>query len=217
MAEYDSSAMLSLMKLEMKRPTNSPDVDDTILYQDLTEGLRWVSSILAKHGLEMNAVWEQATTSDNMTYTITTQPDVIVMLRDGRNGPFLMLGTDGDPHADLVWQGTTFLVPDNQTRAFGGGLQVRYIPQETAITASVQPTLQPARARLVAVYHAAEIFLGRGGYRDVSFLTAKKSAALFGDPNVPGDCGIIGSRKQAFAGPGQRGPGAMWYKSFLVA
>jgi len=199
MAEFDSADLLAKLKRELRRPTSDAQIDDTDLYELLTEGCRYTQALMAVHGFEQNASWELATTADNMTYTITQTPVGILEIRDGRSGPVLQLGPDSDPSTDLVWQGTTFLVPDNQTREFGNGLWVRYTAQHPAISASVEPTLLPARNRYLAIYKAAELWMDRGGYKDATVFSNKLHRMAFGDPSMPGDAGVISAMKQPFA------------------
>lgn len=189
---------MARLKSELRRPTNDAQVVDTDLYDLLTEGCRHVQTVLAAHGFEQNAVWEQATTSDNKTYSLVGVPQAIIEVRDGRAGPVLTLGPDSSPNTDLVWQGQTFLVPNDQTRTFTNGLQVRYTPLHVQISASTAPTLLPSRARYLAVFKAAELWMDRGGYRDATVFSNKFARMAWGDPSIPGDQGIIGALKQPF-------------------
>lgn len=201
MPEFDSSNCLARLRRELKRPTNdaaSNNTDD--LYELLTEGMRYVQGIMAAHGLDQNAISETATTADSgLTYTITGEPVGQVIARDGPSGITLILGPESDPATDLVWEGTTFRAPDAEPRLFTEGLIVRYTPEHPAMSASVEPTLTPIRGRLAAIYRAAELWMDRGGYRDATVFANKAAKVLFGDPQIPGDIGIIGVRKQAFS------------------
>jgi hypothetical protein len=199
-AEWDIADLLLRLQRELKRPANAIDVDTATLYTDLTEGLRWTQTLLSAHGMDDNAIWEEATTSDNKVYSLTQQPQGKLEVRDGRNGRRLQLGADSDPSTDLVWQGLTFLVPDDRERTFGGGLWVRYTPEPAVIDGSGnEPTLMPKRARLLAVYKAAELWMDRGGYRDSAVYANKLQRAAFGDPSSPGDVGIITASKQPWS------------------
>jgi hypothetical protein len=189
---------LAKVKRELRRPAGDAQIDDADLYELLTEGCRYAQQLLAVHGFEQNAEWEQATTSDSKTYTIDGTPMGVIEARDGRNGTVLVLGPDSDPQTDLVWQGSTFLVPNNETRTFGSGLWVRYTPQHPAMSAAVQPTLSPSRARYLAVFKAAELWMDRGGYKDATVFSNKLHRMAFGDPSIPGDVGLVSAMKQPF-------------------
>lgn len=211
MAEFDSADLLQKLKNELRRPTNDAQVVDTDLYDLLTEGCRHVQVLMAAHGMEQNALWEQATTSDTKTYTITGTPQAILEVRDGRAGPLQRLGPDSDPNTNLVWQGTSFLVPNDQTRVYANGLWVRYTPLHVQISASVAPTLLPARARYLAVFKAAELWMDRGGYRDATVFSNKFGRMAWGDPSIPGDQGLIGAMKQPFVITTSNSPD--WWRS----
>lgn len=198
MAEFDSADLLSKLKNELRRPTADAQVVDSDLYDLLTEGLRHVQQLLAAHGFDQNAVWELATTSDQKTYSVTGEPMAIMEVRDGRNGVNMVLGPDSDPNTDLVWQGASFLVPNNETRTFVNGLYVRYTPTHVQISASVVPTLKPSRGRYLAVFKAAELWMDRGGYRDATVFSNKYHRMAFGNPDIPGDQGIVTAMKQPF-------------------
>lgn len=209
MTEFSSSDSLLRLRRELKRPTNDAGVDDTDLYQLLTEGMRYTQALMAKHGLTHNAGWEQATTSDTMTYTIASEPEGTYTLRDGRNGTLLVVGEDGDPGVDLVRSGLTFLVPNQLPRVFANGLWVYYTPEHGEVTTTAEPTLKPLRARLLGIYHAAELWYDRGGYRDSEVYAQKFQKLAFGS-GLPGDVGLIPSKKQPFAV--RNGP-YFWWKS----
>lgn len=211
MAEFDSADLLQKLKSELRRPTNDAQVVDSDLYDLLTEGCRHVQSLLAAHGLEQNAQWEQCTTTDSKTYSLTGTPRGTLEVRYGRAGPLLTLGPDSDPNTDLVWQGQTFLVPNDQTRTFTNGLWVRYTPLHVQISASVAPTLLPSRMRYLAVMKAAELWMDRGGYRDATVFSNKFGRMAWGDPSIPGDQGMVGALKQPFVISTSNAPD--WWRS----
>jgi hypothetical protein len=207
MSDLDAPDCLARVKRELKRPSSDAAQDDTDLYQLLTEGCRKAQEILARHGFEHNAIWEQATTSDTITYSILYEPVGPMEARDGRTGRLLMIGPDGHSSTDLVWTGEAFLIPEARTKTFSNGLWIRYTPEHGVVNATTAPTLKPTRARLFAIYHAAHLWLDRGGFRDIDWIVAKKQEVLFGDGQ--GDTGIIG-RKQ----PWQRETGGYsWHRS----
>lgn len=213
MADYDSADMLARLKRELKRPTSDPALDDTDLYQLLTRGLRYTQRLLAKHGLDQNATWELATTSDNQTYTITSEPaGGVLEVRHGRDGPVLVLGPDPDASTDLVWKGTTFIVPDGRTVPFANGIYVHYTPIHGAIDGGGnEPTLAPTEARDIAILHAAMLWFDRGGFRDTTWLDNKIHKLMFGNPAIPGDVGIVGGLKQPFLG--QPAKAQAWWRA----
>lgn len=213
MAEFDAADCLAKLKRELRRPTSDAQVDDTDLYELLTEGARYAQQLLATHGFEQNAAWEEATTADSMTYTILYEPYGPLEVRSGRNGSSLVLGPDSDPSTDLVWQGTTFLVPNNETRTFANGLWVRYTKTHGVISASSAPTLKPTRARYMAIFKAAELWMDRGGYKDATVFSNKLHRLAFGDPSMPGDVGLVGGLKQSFMLSAH--PPAWWHSSDL--
>lgn len=213
MATWDQADMLAKLKLELKRPTNDASLGtDDQLYALLSEGLAYTQALLSQHGLQQNATWEQASTVDTKVYTIAYEPVGPFNCYDGQDSTIpLIVGPEDVAQTDLVWQGLTLLVPRNQLRVFANGLWVFYTREAPAITASIAPALMPTRARKIAVLHAAREWLDRGGYREevVNAYTVKMSRVLFGDPSIPGDVGIVTSRKRGLSSRGFR-DGRWW-------
>ena len=163
--------------------------------------------------------WEQAATADSgLTYTLTNLPLGHAEVRDGKNGPVLMPGTQFDDWADFTWEnaGATIRFPSNRTRTFANGLWVRSVPTPTTISLSVAPSLKPDNARVLLVYQAAADWAAQGGLRDPGPYLAKLQRAAWGDPMNPGDTGLLGSVKQTYYGQGLSAAQAdqgVWYRA----
>lgn len=153
---------------------------------------------------------EKLTTADGgYTYTLARYPFGQVELRESRTGRRLEPGAEFSTSADFVQEGQTIRWCNGVQRTFTDGPYARYAPSPTDIAASAaEPTLLPAQARVLIVYRALDLWCAKGGYRDPSPFRNLFKLLAFGDPDTPGDPGIVGAlRRQYYAQGGSPGRG----------
>jgi hypothetical protein len=88
-----------------------------------------------------------------------------IELRESRNGRLLIPSADWG-NGDFVMEGDRIRIPGGRTRIFSAGPYARFVTPWTKISAAVQPTMKPARARALIVTRAAIIWAVQGGLRD---------------------------------------------------
>ena len=99
--------------------------------------------------------------------------------------------------------------------AFGARAALLRQTPPGVIDAETDSTIQPPFARRVLVYHALALWAARGGYQDPAVWEAREQQALFGNPLIPGDIGILGQLKtqnfaSGLAAHAQAGPYRWW-------
>jgi hypothetical protein len=105
-------------------------------------------------------------------------------------------GPEWDLNADYTHDtGGAIRMTGGRQRSFSDGPYARYVAGPAAISAGVDSTIYPKRARLLLVHYACMTDASRGGVDDPAFYRSLMQNAAFGDPLIPGDIGIVGSLK----------------------
>lgn len=149
------------------------------------------------------------------TYSFPGVADVawIGDLRAGNRGPLVTPD-------NYVVEGATVRWPYGSARQFGTGLYGRYIAPAGTLNAATPPTLLPVDARLILVWDALERWAPSFG-RNPDEFRGPLQRELYGDPDVPGDTGLLGQLKEQHAEfdaelmEGSSDPDAWWYNPDL--
>jgi hypothetical protein len=202
MAIYDSADLLARLKAKLKRPATDEDLLDPAAYILLQEGQTYWVEQIATHFRSQMLTRELMTTADGgLTYTLSADPLGNVEIMSGLSGSPLSPSADwGD--GDFVAEGRTIRFPFGRVRTFAAGPYAFYVKAPGLLDAATQPTLQPARARLLIVAHAAIIYCTNGGFRDPTPFKVEEQAIWCGDPALAGDTGILGSLKRQYFNSG---------------
>lgn len=167
-------------------------------YAWLTEAQQHYYRVFATHCpyVLMTAPTLLTSADSGVTYAMPSSVvPLAVELYDRLNGRLLRAGAYWDVGADYVWEGTKIRFPGNKAKTFTSGPYLRYVAPPTTIDGSTAPTLQPDNARTLLVAHAVGLWAERGGMRDPSVFWTRERKMAWGDPEVPGDVGIVGALK----------------------
>jgi len=130
------------------------------------------------------------------TYPMPSSTHVLhVELYDSKGGRLLRAGAYWDTGADYVWEGNRIRFPNNKAKTYSDGPYVRYVAEPGDIDGSTAPTLVPDYARMLLVDHAVALWSERGGMRDPTPFWLRERKRAWGDPQTPGDVGILGNLK----------------------
>jgi hypothetical protein len=197
-ASYDSADLLALFLRDAGIPSTTEFPTTAQAYTYLRDGQSYYYGVFATHcPWYLMAAPTLLTSSDSgVTYVMPSSTHVLaVEVYDSLNGRLLRPCSYWDRGGDYVWEGNRIRMPGSVAKTFSGGPYVRYIAEPTDLEGSTAPTLMPDHARVLIVAHAVTTWAGRGGMRDARpFKEAEKSLA-WGDPDRPGDIGIIGALK----------------------
>lgn len=218
MPAWDSPDLLARVKRYAKRPSVDEAFDNGDWYALLTEAEQKWKPILAVHmpGPMYNAPQQLTKVGDGETYTFPdeTDPPLAIELYTGPNGNVLTPGAYHDPNADYVWEGTRIRMVRGRARTFSDGPYGRWVSAPGEIDEETDSTIQPAKNRVLLVFDALERWASIGGYMDPLHWTKQLQKALYGDPAVPGDIGILGDKAQDYAAGmaaiAQGGPYRWW-------
>lgn len=147
----------------------------------------------------------QLSTSDNgLTYTFPSSkfPLGYCEVREGLDGRILWAGPNYSWSNDFVFEGDLLRTPNGQARTYSAGVYARYITTPPDLAVDVQPTLTPDWARVLMVYDAVMEWADQGGLRDPEPWRRKFNRAWQGDPDIPGDVGILGALRTQLRMPG---------------
>jgi hypothetical protein len=220
LALYDSADLLAKTKALLKRPSTDEDLTDAQLYLWLGDAQTYWLGQIAVHCPELNWVSPELLTSSDSgaTYTLASYPLGGVEIRSSRSGDLLIPGPDWGDTTDYVIEGQTVRIPHGRTRTFSAGPYARYVATPAALDGSTAPVMKPAYARLLLPARAAITYCLAGGYRDPAPYMAIEQRLWSGDPNMPGDTGILGQLKTQYFASGmaavkQPYDGAWWRSS----
>jgi hypothetical protein len=148
----------------------------------------------------MTAPTALSTADSGETYTFGNDADSVplvplaVVVYASKDGRILRPGTYWDLQADYVWEGDRIRFARGRTKEFSDGPYARFITPPGEISASIQPTLKPKRARALLVYRAVALWASRGGTRDPQRYFDLEERAWVGRPEI-GDYGLLGQLK----------------------
>jgi hypothetical protein len=195
---YDAAYCLARVKQYAGLPAADDSIDDDGWYALLTEAqLDWAVKIATQVPKSQWGAAVQMTTGDGgTTYTVGTGMSLVeefagpIELRVSNRG--LLITPD-----QYILDGATVRWPFGTTRAFAAGPYVRYAAVPGAISDEDDPTLQPARARILLVYGALKRWgnIG-GGYRDPSYWETLEMQEWFGDG--AGKIGLLDNLQAAY-------------------
>lgn len=205
MPTWDTADLVKRCKRYAAQPNAveapAPDADvDEMWHELLTEAeARW-KPILAVHdpGPMYGPPVKMETTDGGYTYRIPGVDDVLgpMEIYFNSRGTLLRPGAYWDWNADYVQEGATIRMTAGRQRSFSDGPWARYIAAPGVIDEDTDSTIQPAHHRILLVFDALERWASRGGRRDPSYYTSLLQKAAYGDPQIPGDIGVIGAAKQ---------------------
>ena len=218
MADFDSADLLARCRRYAARPSVDEAFGDSAWYALLTEAeARWLP-MLAIHdpGSMYGAPTQLSSDDGGYTYQLTEEP-LALELYTSVNGNPLFPGAYSDPEADYVLEGDEIRMVRGRARDFSDGPYARWISPPAAINASTASQIQPARHRMLLVYDALEKWASVGGHMDPTYWRHLLQATLYGDPEIPGDVGIIGSAKRrdfarGMAAYAHGGQGYRWWR-----
>ena len=167
MATYDSADLLSRFNRYAKRPTTdeitSPE-KYAILATAQMDVIREIA-IRAPYALYQDPA--ALSTSDNKEFTFGTDGNGHAVMPYGDVGIYRSLNDVPDNpmmlNVDYLDEGTLIRIPNNRT--FASTLYWRGIATPADISASQEPALRPAPARVLIVFKAVENFAREGGAR----------------------------------------------------
>ena len=166
MAAYDSADLLA----RARRLADVPDVDegfdDDDWYALLTDAQHYYYrqyATFVPHVL-MSAPTLLTTSDSGATYALPSSVVPLhIELYDSATGRLLRHGAYWDTKADYTLEGTKIRRPRGGTHTYASGPYARYIPFPDAIDGSTAPTLVPASARQLLVWHACGDWARRPG------------------------------------------------------
>lgn len=184
MATWDSADLLSRVRRYINRPTDDELVTDAFVYALLTEAQTEVLAEIATLAplAQMGAPVLLTTTDSGVTYTFGTDANGHAVFplacevygtvegRELRACSWLSWG-------DFVIEGDKIRMPGNRALTFDDGPYARFVRADASISASIEPILKPAPARILLVYKALIAFAAVGGLRDPSPWEEKYVAA----------------------------------------
>lgn len=200
---WESTDLLARCKRYSDRPATDASFGDPDWYALLTEAEQKWKPILALHlpGPMYNAPQQLTKVGDGETYTFPgeTEPPLALELYTGANGNVLSPGAYHDPNTDYVWEGTQIRMVRGRARSFSDGPYGRWVSAPGEIDAATDSTILPAKNRVLLVFDACRRWASIKGFKDPAYFQALLQSALYGDPQVPGDVGILGDKAQDYA------------------
>jgi hypothetical protein len=222
MATWDASDLLVRVKLYAARPASDETMSDGAWYATMTEAEReWVGIMAAQFpNLMMGAPEKMSSTDSGATYYFSASATPLaVQIFDGLNGNLMLPGTNWDDSSRYIWEGNRIRFPRGQTRTFGDGPYARYVKQPTvALSATATMTLAPDYARILVIYRTLSKWASMGDLRNAEVWDRREALAWTGNPNTPGDVGILGTLKMSnpFAGTAAHsGSEGVWGLDYL--
>jgi len=218
---WDTADLLARCKRQAMEPDINQITTDPDWFAMLTEGEAHWKPIIAAHYAnamygpparmrpkpnthpDANMVWEFIDPNNpNGSVNPLGQVEVYTSPR----GRILIEGAYWDMGADFVIERDGIRITAGRTMSFPDGAPwARYVTPAGEIRGgddtvappvpAIESTILPAHARILIVYHALYNWASRGGMQDPSFYRALQQKAWMGDPDIPGDVGIMGAIK----------------------
>lgn len=209
MALWDRLDLHARFKRMGALPANSeapnPDADvATMIDALLTEAQSHWFGVIAIHApwVLVGAPTLLTSSDGGLTYDFPTAPfpGGRIEIRASRDGDLLRPGNEWDNAADYVWEGDRIRIPNGKTRSFANGPYARYIAAPGVIDGDNAPTLEPAAARILIVYHALALWASRpGSFVDPNTYWELERRAAWGSG---GEAGLIPTLKTQLYGHG---------------
>lgn len=196
MAFGDSADLLARIKLELRLPTTTEEIDDAGLYLLLGDAQREIVVQISNVVPEVMYILEKLSTADGgLSYQFDFEPLGHYELRRSPTGALMIPGPEWDQGADFVPFGQSIRFPGQKAKTFTDGPWARYVPTPAELDGTHAPTLMPVLARLLLPPTAAAIYARRGGLRDPAPYEEKANKIWFGDP-AKGNYGLLGALRQ---------------------
>jgi hypothetical protein len=220
MANWDSADLLARFKRITNRPTLDESLTDAQIYDYLTEAEIKVADLIAVHVPESQygAPQKLTTSDDGETYSFPSSinPMGAVEIKPSKTGEPLVEVAEWDCGAHgFVRQQNVIRWPCQKKRTFADGPWARFMTPPAGISATSEPSLVPAEINILVLYKAAAMWAKRGGLRDPRPYETQFSNLAWGDPEQPGDVGMIGRLKLQYGHMGHQAysGGGKWWRN----
>ncbi len=225
MAEWDRDDLHAKIRYEIGRPSTDEDNSAAELdYRLSVAQSHWIRTFAAVIPAAVRSDWAAMTQSsnfyevpDSLTSAESYREVCAVDVRDGATGMIL----EKDQYILEQKPGSTTNVRPRirlpYNRSFSFTPYCRVVAMPPPITASVDPTLTPPTARILLVFHACASWAAKGERHNPAPYINKMQAAWLGNPDLPGDIGLLGQLRALYADGelelGEYSGGNRWYRS----
>jgi len=206
---WASANLLARFKLLAGLPASQETPLDATIYDYLSLGQEHCINLWAQHFphvmVEDPAIMTTSDSGATYQFAGSVFPIGLVEIRESPTGRLLVPGEEFDANADYVFEGDQIRIPDSKTKTFTNGPYARIVAPVAEISATTQPTLKPAFARVLIVYYALYLWANEDGNASVKspdHYLSLFSNAWSGDTRIPGDTGIMGTLKTQLYGDG---------------
>lgn len=204
-AADDSLELLRRLRMITRRPDTDRDLTNARAYTFLTDAqLELVINFSGHIPDILKGIPVQLSSSDGgETYTLPSEPLGQVEIYPAPFYEPLIEGPLWSPNADYVREGTRKIrMSQGRARTFPNGPWARYVVLPGTIDETHNATLVPNALRRVIPWKAAEMWAETGGLHDPAPYRKRQQAMLWGDPESPGDIGLIPAYKNQHFGTG---------------
>lgn len=217
-AEDNSAELLRRMRLVTRRPENDRDLTNERAYTFLTDAQNELVFNLSAHIPDILKGTPILLTSEDggETYDFPNEPLGHIEIYPAPYTDPLVEGPLWSLHADYTREGSKKIrMSQGRPRTFANGPWARYIVMPGVIDATRNPTIQPNVIRRVLPWKAAELWAESGNQYDPTPYRNRAQKMLWGDPESPGDLGIIPAYKlQHMSSGAVATPGlGLWWRS----
>lgn len=207
-ARYSSADLVAMCKEKAGRPTVDAQMDDAAWYRLLTEAQDALVGEIAARVPSALAHQYATLDTDDGGATFTFGRDVYgelafpmghveVWARES-GGRVLFAASYENKGGDFVIEPKRIRTPGNSARTYADGPYARWVGVPAAITASVQPIIQPRPMRVLLVYYALMLWAERGQRRDPAPWAMAFRREWLGEPNGTGQLGWAGQLQLRF-------------------
>lgn len=215
----DSKELLRQLRIVTNRPETDRDLTDAKGYFFLTRAQEQLTYRLATHIPDiLKGAPVKLTTKDNgATYEFPVDPLGHVDIYPAPYAEPLIEAPYWAGYGDYTREGPRVIrMSQGIARTFVDGPWARYVPKPGAIDDVKNPTLVPNDVRRVLPWLAAGMWAqSPGALADPQQFFAEVERQLWGDPQSPGDLGIIGAYKTGHFSSGitQAPNMGLWWRS----